>query len=122
MCDLSLSSCCKIYDPQEEIWRAWIEESLSSSCPYQADLYIHAKYPERIQSQWVRSRTLSHSYRPEWNSPEVIRAMLAVLEKALANDQNGRFVFGTGHQLTLLSSPHLSLRILYSNLQSPRNW
>lgn len=84
------------HNPQEDIWRAWIEDGVSSSCTYQAELYIHAKYPERIQSPWVRSRTLTHSFRPEWNSPEVIRAMLAVLEKALVNKHNGRFVFGTG--------------------------
>jgi hypothetical protein len=88
---------------KEEIWRAWVEQGLLNACPYQAELYIHAKFPERIRSPWVRSRTLTHSYRPEWNSPEVIRAMLAVLEKALTNKSNGRFVFATGNVLS--SSP-----------------
>jgi hypothetical protein len=81
---------------KEDIWRDWIEQGNATECPYKAELYIHAKYPERIQSEWVRERTLTHSFLPEWNSPEVVRAMLAVVEKALANELTGRIVFGTG--------------------------
>ena len=56
----------------------------------------------------MKSQTLSKSYLPEWNSPEVIQAMLATLQAAydyqkVINDDhdqpmniyNCRFVFGT---------------------------
>jgi hypothetical protein len=59
-------------------------------------LYIHAKHPERIQSEFVRSHLITEQYFPEWNSPEVVRAMLAVL-KAAINDVSPceRYIFAT---------------------------
>ena len=45
----------------------------------------------------TRQRTLDVTFKPEWNSPEVIRAMLAVLQAAL-NDEDAsfdRFIFLT---------------------------
>ena len=61
------------------------------------ELIIHAKHPERITSKWVRDRTLSKSFHPEWNSVEVIRAMLLLLETSLLNLKCGRILFGTGY-------------------------
>ena len=53
----------------EDIWRHWLESieySLlhskdSDSHPavrYRAQLFIHAKSPDKIRSEWVRSHTL----------------------------------------------------------------
>lgn len=91
----TIAICLVIVDdlPHEGIWRAWIEQASSK---YKAQLFIHAKHPDRIQSPWVRSRTLDKTFSPEWNSPEVIRAMLATLSWALDDKSCGRFVFGTG--------------------------
>jgi hypothetical protein len=50
---------------------------------YQARLFIHAKYPERIRSPWIRDRLLDFSFRPEWNSVEVVQAILSLLQAAL---------------------------------------
>jgi hypothetical protein len=99
----TIAICLIIVDKlhNEEIWREWIEQGDRASkdkdndSPFRAQLYIHAKYPNRITSAWVRERTLSKTYSPEWNSPEVIRAMLAVLEDALRDKTCQRFVFGT---------------------------
>ena len=81
----------------EDVWRQWIEDNNTqiNDREYKAKLFIHAKNPEKIKSEWVKSHTLSHSYRPEWNSPEVVRAMLAVLTEAIKDETCGRFVFGT---------------------------
>ena len=81
----------------EDIWRQWIEDNNTNINDriYKAKLFIHAKNPEKIKSEWVKSYTLPHSYRPEWNSPEVVRAMLAMLTEAIKDETCGRFVFGT---------------------------
>jgi hypothetical protein len=50
---------------------------------YQARLFIHAKHPERIRSPWIRDRLLDFSFRPEWNSVEVVQAILSLLQAAL---------------------------------------
>jgi hypothetical protein len=101
----------------EEIWRSWMESAPEG---FGVNLVIHAKHPDRIESAWVREHTLDITYKyvawlslcvvailstavaprsyarsPEWNSPEVIRAMLAVLAKALEDTHCQRFVFGT---------------------------
>ena len=83
----------------EEIWKRWIERKNSDS-PYEARLFIHAKFPDRIQSTWVREQTLDHSFLPEWNSPEVVRAIISTLKAAIdfRNDNDEfctRFVTGT---------------------------
>jgi hypothetical protein len=80
--------------PHEQIWRRWVE-SAAHTPGYTASLVIHAKNPENIASEWVRERTLDCSFRPKWNSVEVIRAMLAVLAKALEDPCNQRFIFAT---------------------------
>lgn len=92
----TVAICLVIVDtlPHEDIWRTWMEPE--HACDYKAQLYIHAKFPDKITSPWVRSRTLDKSFLPEWNSPEVIRAMLATLSWALEDESCGRFVFGTG--------------------------
>lgn len=78
----------------ESIWKAWMQaENFSSK--YKVKLIIHAKYPDKIKSSWVKERTIPETFSPEWNSPEVIRAMLAILEHGLKDPSCGRFVFGT---------------------------
>jgi hypothetical protein len=91
----SIAICLVIVDKlnHEHIWRRWIEQS--AECGYQTTLHIHAKHPERITSPWVKSHTLAHTFLPEWNSPEVIRAVLAVIIDALQRPQPGRRVLGT---------------------------
>ena len=90
-----IAVCLVIVDRlnHEEIWKRWMQQSVE--CGYETSLHIHAKHPDRITSSWVRSHTLDHTYSPEWNSPEVIRAVLAVITDALKNPNTGRLVLGT---------------------------
>lgn len=87
----------------EDIWRQWIDDNNSNDKLFKAKLVIHAKNPEKIKSEWVKAHALKHSHRPEWNSPEVVRAMLAVLTEAIKDETCGRFVFGTESCLPMYS-------------------
>lgn len=106
--------------PHEHIWKEWLK---SSSANYSNDgkddekdddstpsedvmvsVLCHAKYPDRIQSPWLRQRHLLqkhgnneddavegsgstppkfHTRRPEWGSIEITRAMIDLLEEGL---------------------------------------
>ena len=52
-----------------------------------AELYIHAKNPEHIQSQWVKSKTIPITHRPNWNDVRIIRAILSLIEAALKKNE-----------------------------------
>jgi len=95
--------------PFECIWKRWLEDFQKSPVyPFlQVSILVHAKYPERVQSPWVRDRLLLlrkpitttstnaitpetissspryHSYRPEWGSVEITRAMMDLLQEGL---------------------------------------
>ncbi len=93
-----ISVCLVIIDTlhHEDIWRSWVSESRDDG--YSADLCIHAKFPDKIVSPWVRARTLPFSFLPEWNSIEVVCAMVAIMQKSLENESCGRIIFGTGRK------------------------
>ena len=98
---LHIAICLVIVDKlhHEDIWKTWVSESNPSEDAktiFTANLYIHAKFPDKITSPWVRERVLDHSFLPEWNSVEVVCAMISVLQKALEEKSAVRFVFGTG--------------------------
>lgn len=84
----NIAICLIIVDTlhHEEIWRHWIEHQQNidqESGAYQAKLFIHAKYPEKVKSAWVRSHLIDVTFRPEWNSVEVVQALLSTLDTAL---------------------------------------
>lgn len=89
--------CLVIVDKlhHEAIWRDWIEKGSATGSHFR--LLLHAKFPDRLESAWARTRALSEdkSFKPEWNSPEVVRAMLALLQEGLSDPRAARFVFGT---------------------------
>jgi len=90
--------------PYEHIWKAWIDTLNSSAVAgsskddYFVSLVCHAKFPERITSQWLKDRLLlrrpklgrGNSYldpeylsrKPEWGSVEIARAMLDLLQES----------------------------------------
>lgn len=88
----------------ENIWKSWLSHTNSKYC---AKLVIHAKNPEKVVSPWVRQKCIPISFHPEWNSPEVIRAMLAVLEEATKDVTYQRFIFATGAITLMTSTPLL---------------
>lgn len=82
----------------EEIWKKWISSNNTESCSFVAEIFVHAKYPEKIESDWVRDRLIDKSFSPEWNSPEVVRAMLQLLNFSLQTSTEKvfeRFIFCT---------------------------
>jgi hypothetical protein len=44
-----LAVCLCIVDdlPHEEIWKYWMQDGA-------AELYLHAKYPQKVKSDWVK--------------------------------------------------------------------
>ncbi|RYH31053.1 hypothetical protein EON65_03590 [archaeon] len=101
-----IAICLVIVDKlyHEEIWKGWLKSystSISSSAPhtYHAKLFIHAKYPDRIQSEWVKQHTVPYTFLPDWNSPEVVRAMVALLHEATSSYESSkqyhRMIFAT---------------------------
>jgi hypothetical protein len=111
-----IAICLVIVDTlhHEDIWREWMDAANSEpqvsdstpsaqETPYKAELFIHAKKPESVQSEWVKSHLIDVTFNPQWNSVEVVQAMLSTLDAALRNIAFcGRFVFGTESCLPLL--------------------
>ena len=81
--------------PFEDIWKAWAQ----TDSTVQVSIVVHAKFPNRVQSEWLKQRLLVqppkmgrgrhysppvyHSRRPEWGSIEITRAMLDLLHEGL---------------------------------------
>ena len=106
--------------PHEPLWKLWMNETggditintktesnekkagvesnitnKSFQINTSAELYVHAKKPEGIQSEWLRSKTLPVTHRPDWNDVRIIRAMLSLLEAALKNAKTTHVIFCT---------------------------
>ncbi|KAG5178945.1 hypothetical protein JKP88DRAFT_188305, partial [Tribonema minus] len=79
--------------PHEQIWRAWIAGPGSEDVDVR--VWIHAKAPESVTSEWVRSRLLPHSHRPRWGSIEITRAMIDLLEEAVSDPEVGRIIYAS---------------------------
>lgn len=65
--------------PHELIWRTWLDiedDLLRNKC----SIYFHAKFPERVQSSWVKSRLVNFNFRPTWGSVEITKVMVKMLE------------------------------------------
>ena len=83
--------------PHEEVWREWIEQSESSK--YGVRVYIHAKFPERLRSPWMKERLIRDSkgdiinFKPNWGQIEVTRALLRLFEIALQDDDVERLAY-----------------------------
>jgi len=119
--------------PHEHVWKEWLkscssnnkidesttksseEDNLSSSMNEtpMVSVLCHAKFPDRIKSEWLRQRHLLqqtrndsdngghkpdtnddnfprfHSHRPEWGSVEITRAMIDLMEEALRIGSTG---------------------------------
>lgn len=104
--------CLVIVDKlhHEEIWRHWMEKG--SIRRVKTRLLIHAKHPEKVVSEWVKAHTIKESFTPEWNSIEVVRALLALLEEGLTDTTSARFLFGTESCIPLYSAEHICKTLL----------
>merc|ERR1712151_986864 len=81
--------------PFENIWESWIN-SADEENDYSISVLIHAKYPECIRSEWIKQHLIIDEYnynkdgnksylsfRPEWGSIEITRAMIELVQHAL---------------------------------------
>lgn len=88
--------------PFEHLWRGWCD-TLHAVAKDQDDYYVslvcHAKFPQRVKSEWLKQRLLTYppkrgrgnSYEdptfltrtPAWGSVEITRAMLDLLQESL---------------------------------------
>jgi hypothetical protein len=131
--------------PHEMLWKKWIEETggnvtLHPSCnasnaasagekkeeitietnvKSSAALYIHAKKPEGIRSEWLKSKTLPISHRPDWNDVRIIRAMLSLLEVALKDVKTTHILFCTESCVPVVTLREAALSLL---LDEPCLW
>lgn len=106
--------------PYEHIWKAWttagaatFAADATASLPCYVSLVCHAKFPERVTSEWLRQRLLLqpprigrgtkyddpvfHTRIPEWGSVDIARAMTDCLRDAVkigcgSNDNNNNDV------------------------------
>ncbi len=100
--------------PTESIW----EEFATNQCgDYACKIVIHAKNRDAIASQWIKDRLIPEnlSFKPEWNSPEVIRAILACLGEGLKDLSCTRFVFATGTSYLYIYFAYFSLTSTVKN-------
>ena len=83
--------------PFESIWRMWLEEC-SESRKGRVRIWIHAKFPQRVTSPWVRQHLVkTFQLKPEWGSLELTDVMVRILKEAIEDEGTGlsptHFVF-----------------------------
>lgn len=121
--------------PHELLWKKWINETggdieiclnqtksavdeeannTMASCRIKtsAELYIHAKNPEGIQSDWLKSKTIPITHRPNWNDVRIIRAMLSLLEAALRDEKTTHILFCTESCVPVVTLKEAAFSIL----------
>ena len=92
--------------PNEILWRIWLEHGIATCLNpsyYSIDengsniagsvagneneadvvrVWFHAKYPDRVKSEWVRQRLVSSfHFKPEWGSVELTKVMVHMLNE-----------------------------------------
>lgn len=105
-----LAVCATIVDdfPHEELWKRWMSsttidipkthietESKVTKISCSAELYVHAKHPQKVHSSYLKTKLLSFSHTPNWNDVRVIRAMLSLLQQALEEKKTTHVLFCT---------------------------
>ena len=87
--------CFLIIDdlPLEALWRQWLAQherlTAAAADAVRVRVLVHAKFPERVASPWVRRRLLPYSHRPEWGSVQIAQAMWDLAAEASALDGFG---------------------------------
>ena len=69
--------------PFENIWKTWLNNATLATRSI-VRIIIHAKHPDRVKSQWVKSRLCqSFQLKPEWGSVELTDVMVRLLNEAV---------------------------------------
>lgn len=72
--------------PFECIWRTWLRATTNATQNF-VRVIIHAKYPDRVQSPWVKAHLCkSFQLKPEWGSLELTDVMFRLLNEAVHGD------------------------------------
>ena len=66
--------------PHEAIWRTWLNFG-SVSEKSRIKFFFHAKYPEKIQSHWVKRQLSRCHEKTSWGSIGITKAMLGLLKE-----------------------------------------
>lgn len=93
---IALLAICIDGLPYEHLWRAW---ATAANCNTRVSLLVHAKYPHRVTSTFLKQRLLVHppklgrgnsyadpefvSHQPNWGSVQITRAMIDLLRDGL---------------------------------------
>jgi hypothetical protein len=83
--------------PHEAIWRLWLEQANEASSKRVRFLF-HAKFPDRVTSAWIRKHLVDFTFRPQWGSVEITKAMIGLVRQAITEDptrQIGKFAFAS---------------------------
>ena len=89
--------------------------SSTTSMPATAEIYIHAKHPDRLRTSWARTKTISKCYKPEWNDVRIVRAMLALAEEALQDQRTTHVLFATESCMPIATLGAVAKRIVINN-------
>ena len=90
--------------PLEAFWRVWLEAYNESATRGEVRLWVHAKHPERVRSQWVRDRFVkTFQLRPEWGSVEITSCMFKMLKEAMTDAPDiAKFAFASESCLPIM--------------------
>lgn len=85
--------------------------------------YFHAKHPEHVKSEFVRSRLVrSFQLKPEWGSVDLTKTMLLMLREAWAEDSSTqKFVFASESCVPLLPLQEV-LNSIYAGREKAEGW
>ena len=74
----------------ELLWRSWLA-SASAACRSRIRILIHAKYPHRVISPWIRTRLCRNfQLKPSWGSIELTEVMVRLLKESIDREDDIR--------------------------------
>jgi hypothetical protein len=112
---VAICLCVIDHLPHERVWEYWCGQG---NARISAELYLHAKHPNQIRSDYARSKMLKISHNPNWNDVRVVHAMLGLVEEALKNAKVTHIIFGTESCLPICPLHEVELKIGSSYVQS----
>jgi len=66
--------------PLEHLWRKWLSSS-NNLRNFKAIVLIHAKYPNRVQSDWVKNNLVKFHEDTSWGSVGITKVMIGMLNE-----------------------------------------
>lgn len=78
---------------------------------FEVRVWIHAKYPSKVKSEWVRERLLPNSHNPKWGSIQITMAMIDLVNAALKDPDVGQLVFVSESCIPLRPLPEVGFEL-----------